>query len=52
MRQQLIAESFGGGEHGKKMAELLHRIEFDLPLDGLIDKELSGKASPDAIKPN
>jgi len=52
MEQQVMAECFGGGEHGKKMAELLHRIKFDLPLDGLIDKECSGKASPDAIKPD
>ena len=27
-----IAEAFGGGEHGRKIAELITRIKFDLPL--------------------
>ena len=52
LRNKTMADLFGGGEHGEKMAEMLHRIEFDLPLDGLIDTELSGKTHPDEIKPN
>jgi hypothetical protein len=38
-----------------KMAGLLHRIKFDLPLEGWLDAKPSGKAGPDAsslIKPN
>jgi len=52
MRNQTIAETFGGGEYGKKMAEILHRIKFDLPLDDLVDTKLSGKTRPAAVKPN
>ena len=52
LHNQTVAEGFGGGEYGKKMAEMLHRIKFDLPLDDLIDTELSGKTHPDEIKPN
>jgi hypothetical protein len=52
MQNQTMAEAFGGGEHGKKMAELLHRIKFDLPLEGLFDSKLPGKTRPNGIKPN
>jgi hypothetical protein len=52
MKNELIAQGFGGGEYGKKMAEMIHRINFDLPLDDLIDTKLSGKTPPAAAKPN
>ncbi|MGB7748602.1 MAG: type IIL restriction-modification enzyme MmeI [Verrucomicrobiia bacterium] len=52
MINHAVAECFGGGEHGKKMAELLHRINFDLPFDDLIDSELPGKTHPNGIQPN
>ena len=52
MHNQIVAEGFGGGEYGEKMAELLHRIQFDLPLDGLIGSEFPGKTRPAPVKPN
>jgi hypothetical protein len=53
MHNQAMAEGFGGGEYGKKMAELLHRIKFDLPWkDFRFDAEMSGKTHPNGIKPN
>jgi hypothetical protein len=52
MHNQTMAKLFGGGEHGKKMAELLHCIKFDLPLPDFIDPGLSEKPSPVAVKPN
>jgi DNA primase len=36
MRNQTMAEAFGGGEYGERMAEMLHRIKFDMPLDDLL----------------
>jgi hypothetical protein len=32
-----MAEAFGGGRYGKVMAEMLHRIKFDMPLDDLLE---------------
>jgi hypothetical protein len=53
MFNQVTAEGFGGGEYGKKMAELIHRIQFDLPWqDFRFDAELPGKTHPNGIKPN
>ncbi len=52
MINHVVAECFGGGEYGKKMAELLHRINFDLPFDDLIDLKLPGKTHFAPIKPN
>ena len=53
MRSQAVAEGFGGGEYGKKMAELVHRINFDLPLEDFrFDAELPDKTDPNGIKPN
>ena len=53
MHNQTTAECFGGGEYGKKMAELIHRIKFDLPWqDFRFDAELPGKTHPNGIKPN
>jgi hypothetical protein len=53
MHNQTTAEYFGGGEYGKKMAELIHRIKFDLPWqDFRFDAELPGKTHPNGIKPN
>jgi hypothetical protein len=51
MHNQAVAEAFGGGEYGKKMAELLYRLRFDLPLEGL-DSELPGETRPAPVKPN
>jgi hypothetical protein len=52
LQKKTMAEMFGGGDYGEKMAEMLHRIEFDLPLEDLIDTKSSGKTHPDEIKPN
>jgi len=53
MQNRLVAEGFGGGEYGKKMAELIHRIKFDLPLEDFrFDAELPGKTHSNGIKPN
>jgi hypothetical protein len=52
MFNEAVAEGFGGGEYGKRMAEILHRIEFDLPWDDLVDKELRGKSHPNGVEPN
>jgi hypothetical protein len=47
-----MAGVFGGGEYGKHMAEMLHRIEFDLPLDDLVASKSSGKTHANGIKPD
>ena len=52
MHNQTMAEAFGGGEYGKKMAELIHRIKFDLPYEDLLATLSSGKTHPNGIKPN
>jgi hypothetical protein len=52
MHNQTTAEGFGGGEYGKKMAELIHRIKFDLPYEDLLATLSSGKTHPNGIKPN
>ena len=52
MRNQAVAELFSGGEYGKKMAEILHRINFDLPLDDLVDSKLPDKPAPPPVYPN
>ena len=52
MLNQATAEGFGGGEYGKKMAELIHRINFDLPYEDLLKTISSGKTHPNGIKPN
>jgi hypothetical protein len=51
LHNQTVAEGFGGGKHGEKMAELLYRLRFDLPLEGL-DSELPGETHPAPVKPN
>jgi hypothetical protein len=35
LNEGTLAEVFGGGDYGKFMAELITRVKFDLPLDGL-----------------
>jgi hypothetical protein len=46
-----MAKVFGGGKYGERMAELLHRIKFDLPLeDMLASVEKAGPVS--AVAPN
>jgi hypothetical protein len=52
MHNQTTAECFGGGEYGEKMAELIHRIKFDLPYEDLLATLSSGKTHPNGIKPN
>ena len=52
MHKAINVQAFGGGEYGKKMAELIHRIRFDLPLDDLIDSKLPDKPAPLPVKPN
>lgn len=52
MFNEAVAEGFGGGEYGKKMAEVLHRIQFDLPLDDLLGMPSPEKSAPAPVKPN
>jgi hypothetical protein len=53
MHQSSMAKAFGGGELGEEVADLLHRIKFDLPLEGLIDDtKLSGTTPPAPVKPD
>jgi hypothetical protein len=52
MHKEINVKAFGGGEYGKRMAELIHRIRFDLPLDDLINTKLPGKTCPASVKPN
>jgi hypothetical protein len=52
LQKQPLAELFGGGEYGEVMAEMLHRIEFDLPLDGLVFPDSSQKSASDDVRPN
>jgi hypothetical protein len=35
MSEGVVAEGFGGGEYGRRMADMITRIKFDLPLDDL-----------------
>ena len=44
LHNQTVAEGFGGGKHGEKMAELLYRLRFD--------SELPGETPPVAVKPS
>jgi hypothetical protein len=39
------AELFGGGEHGRKVAEMITRIKFDMPLDDLPQANNAGKSA-------
>jgi hypothetical protein len=52
MHNQTVAEGFGGGEYGKKMAEMLHRIKFDLPLEDLLEKTRPEKSASAPVKDN
>jgi hypothetical protein len=45
-----MAECFGGGEYGKKMAELITRIQLDQPLHDWVGSNLQNHSNP--IKPN
>ena len=52
IHDQTMAEVFGGGEHGKKMAEMLHRIKFDMPFEDLLGMPTPEKPCPDPVKAN
>ena len=52
MRNKAVAETFGGGEMGKRAAEALHRIKFDLPLDDMLDMTGAPKRDADRVQPN
>ncbi len=52
MQKQTISDAFGGGEYGKKQAELLHRIKFDLPLDDLPVKPAPENPDPAPVRQN
>jgi hypothetical protein len=59
MLDQNMAEFFGDSEEGKRKAELLHRIKFDLPVDDLIEADRArkirsghGPAKSNPIQPN
>lgn len=55
MEDRITAQIHGGGKYGKRMAEMLHRIHFDLPLDDLLGKKsprkTCSKRNPTKIKP-
>jgi hypothetical protein len=52
LHNQNMAGLFGGGAYGEKMAEMLHRIKFDLPLDELLKKTSPEKPCPAPVKEN
>jgi hypothetical protein len=52
MRNATVAEAFGGGEYGKKMAEMLHCIEYGLPLDDLLMKWTPGQPGSTPVQEN
>ena len=52
LQQQILAKLFGGGKNGEKIAEYLHRIEFDLPLDDLFDPGPDGEINSEEIQPS
>jgi hypothetical protein len=52
LKKKSMAGLFGGGEQGERMAELLHRIEFDLPLDDLDVPKPSANPHSNGIKPD
>jgi|CZKV01.1.fsa_nt_gi hypothetical protein len=52
MHNQTVAEAFGGSEYGKKMAEMLHRIKFDLPFEDLLGMSSPEKPGSDPVKTN
>lgn len=52
MHNQIMAEAFGGGEHGQKRAEMLHRIKFDMPLEDLLGMKSPEQPAPAPAKPN
>jgi len=51
MRNGAMAEAFGGGEYGKKMADLLHRIKFDLPLPDPVESASAKNGQAAAAEP-
>ena len=50
LQKKTMSDLFGGGEQGNKMAEMLHRIKFDLPFDDLVEPKPSGKTQSNGIK--
>ena len=52
MHNQTMAEAFGGGEYGRRMAEMLHRIKFDMSLDDLLDMKPHKESTPSPVKPS
>jgi hypothetical protein len=52
LQNRTMADLFGGGDYGEKMAEMLHRIEFDLPLDDLLDMKPHEESTPSPVKPS
>jgi hypothetical protein len=41
---QLVASALGGGQPGRHVADLLHRVQFDLPVDDLIQEHVKTPA--------
>ena len=52
LHNQNMAGMFGGGDYGERMAEMLHCIKFDLPLDELLKKTSRGKPCPAPLGEN
>ena len=52
LHNQNMAALFGGGGYGERMAEMLHCIKFDLPLDDLLKRTSPEKPCPAPVKNN
>lgn len=46
----IVAEAFGGGESGRRIAELLHRIKYDLSLDEAEKTSQTEMRSPGSVE--
>jgi hypothetical protein len=52
MHNRTTSEAFGGGEHGKRMAMMLHCIKFDIPLKDMLGDPPAADSAPGPVKPN
>ena len=51
MELGVVAEAFGGGEAGRKIAAFILEVQDDLPLGSLTGKESSDRANPAKLNP-
>jgi hypothetical protein len=50
IKNKAMVAVFGGGEYGKEMADLLHRIEFDLPFPDTVESASAKKDHKYAVE--